>query len=278
MSRTVTSCLAFVVGVFAGGYVACGNGGSGDAGDGGTSDTDAPVGTPGGSVPPPVVPSCAAAGGTAKVSAPEPFVVLKDRYEEGWLGAPAVADLDGDGTKEIVLARESKLVAFRPDGSVLWKVDGGTGRMWSSPVVADFRGDAQLEVVVASRKNVTMFDAKGAVLSGFPVTFEDEIRGVAAADVDGDGKLDIVASVGKSGPTDVVAAWRADGSSVAGFPPVAKGASGCDAKCYFAGCYDQNVALADLDGDGKADVVAPHDNAYASFFKGTGAAFDANAM
>jgi hypothetical protein len=94
--------------------------------------------------------------------------------------------------------------------------------------------------------------------------------------VDGDGKLELVAAPGHGSPTDVMSAWHADGSRVAGFPPNAAGVSGCDANCYLAGCYDQNVALGDLDGDSKEDVVVPHDNAYASFHKGTGEAFDAN--
>ena len=55
---------------------------------------------------------------------------------------------------------------------------------------------------------------------------------------------------------------------------VASGTAGCDpGPCYFAGLYDQNLAIGDLDGDGKHDLVLPHDNAYASFFKGTGAAY-----
>src|SRR5436189_80476 len=121
----------------------------------------------------------------------------------------------------------------------------GSGPIWASPVIADFTGDAKLEVAVASRDKVYLLDAAGNMMPGFPVTWEDEMRSLAAGDVDGDGQLDLVAAPGHSGPTDVMNAWHADGSPVAGFPPNAAGVSGCDigGKCYLAGCYDQNVAL-----------------------------------
>ena len=73
-------------------------------------------------------------------------------------------------------------------------------------------------------------------------------------------------------------AWKADGSVLAGFPPNQAGTSGCqaDKKCYLAGSYDQNVALGDLDGDGKADIAVGMDDAYVSIHQSSGAAFDAN--
>ena len=251
----------------------------------GTSGTDGPTsndasGDPGGPTtdtgePPPA--TCAAAGGSATVSAPELLVILKDRYEEAWLGSAAIADLDGDGTMEIVVPRGEALIAWKPDGSVLWKVPAA-GRIWSSPVVANFVGDARLEVAFTSREQLTLLDAAGNVLPGFPVAWEDELRSLAAGDIDGDGGLDLAAAPAHGGPTDVMNAWRSDGSKVAGFPPNGSGTSGCDDKCYLAGCYDQNMALGDLDGDGKADLVAPHDNAYVSIHKASGEAFDAAAI
>jgi len=216
-------------------------------------------------------------GGTAAVQKPTLLYQLADRYHEGWLASPAVIDLDGDGKNEVVVAREERILCFGSDGALKWMFEV-KGRVWASPVVANFRGDAALEIVVASRGQIYMIDAGGQALSGFPVTWEDEIRSLAAGDVDGDGQLDIVAAPAHSGPTDVMNAWHADGSAVAGFPPNAKGISGCEAdeKCYIAGCYDQNAAVGDLDGDGKQDIVVPHDNAYISIHKGTGEAFDAN--
>ena len=214
------------------------------------------------------------------MSVPAIKMSLAAAGESGWLGSPAVVDLDGDGKPEIVVTRNSDVVVFGADGTQKWTARAGGGRIWASAVIANLTGDAKLEVAVAARERIFVFDAAGAPVQGFPVTFTDEMRSIAAGDLDGDGKADIVAATGRSGPPDVVAAWKGDGTKVAGFPPNASSVSGCTGRaapspCYLAGAYDQNLAIADLDGDGKQDVVVPHDNAYASFHKGTGVAFDA---
>jgi hypothetical protein len=228
----------------------------------------------------PPAPSCESAGGGAAVATPVLVAGLSDGGEEGWLGSPSVVDLDGDGEKEIVAARDSGVVAWAAGGEVLWsnQVDG---RTWASVVVADIDPDSDgLEVAAASRGQIYLWSAAGEEIDGFPATWSDEMRSLATGDVDGDGQLELVAvttsPVESGGQRDIVIAVEASGEAVAGFPPNTAGDSGCDDACYVTGGYDQNVALGDVDGDGISDIFVGQDNAYLSLHDGTGRAFDCN--
>ncbi len=247
------------------------------------SDVVAVDGPPPDRAPPPPA-SCTAAmgGGRAATMMPTLITTLADRWHEAWLGSPAIGDLDRDGRNEIVVARHGRLIVWRPDGTIRWMVDvPGGGRIWASPIVADFTGDANLEVVFAARSSIYMYTAAGTAVAGFPVMWRDEVRSLAAGDVDGDGRLEIVAVTttplaGTGGLRDILQAFRADGTVQRGFPPNTTGASGCTTACYVTGGYDQNIALGPIDADGAWDVFAGQDNAYLSWHRGSGVAFDAN--
>ncbi len=252
----------------AGFVVAIGCGGSG--GDGGPDAPPLPLPSP----------SCepASGGGSATVSAPAQIASLADRWHEGWLASPAIADLDGDGRPEIVAPRDERLLVWHTSGELVWMAETG-GRIWSSPVVVDLvPGRPGLEVAISSRGQIFAFDAGGVALPGFPVTWRDEMRSLAAGDIDGDGALELVAvtndPLDAGNRRDILMAFEASGAPVAGFPPNTGGSAGCDDACYVTGGYDQNLALGDVDGDGVVDIFAPHDNAYASLHAGTGRAFD----
>ncbi len=238
---------------------------------------------PGGGNPLPLpAPSCSSAGGTDVAAEPRLVYTLADRWHEAWLASPGVADLDGDGTTEIVVPRHDQLL--------VWHVAGGAGtihwrqplpgRIWSSPVIADLVASRPgLEVAVAAHDQIAVFDAMGVPTPGFPVTWRRELRSLAAGDIDGDGALELVAvtttPLEASGQRDIVIAVRGDGRIVDGFPPNTGGSAGCDDACYVTGGYDQNVALGDVDGDRRADLFLTQDNAYMSLHAGTGRAFDA---
>jgi hypothetical protein len=245
---------------------ACGSS-TGETGDDGPHPTPAPACT------------AAAGGGSSTVSAPALVYTLADRWQEAWLGSPSVADLDGDGTQEIIVPRHELLLVWHVDGTVAWRATL-PGRIWASPVVADLVPSVPgLEVAVASRDQIAAFDAQGQLLPGFPVTWRDEMRSLAAGDIDGDGQLELVAVTSTplegNNQRDIVIAVEMTGAMVAGFPPNTTGSAGCDDACYVTGGYDQNIALGDVDGDEIADLFVSQDNAYMSLHAGTGRAFDA---
>jgi hypothetical protein len=226
-------------------------------------------------------PTCqvASGGGSKTVAAPVLTLTLFDRWHEAWLGSPAAVDLDGDGKKEILVPRDELLLGWNLKGEVVFKTQVD-GRIWSSPVVADLTAArAGQEIAVAARDKIYAWDSKGQALDGFPVTFRDEMRSLAAGDIDGDGQLELVAvttsPLGANGQNDIIVAVKSDGSLVPGFPPNTSGAAGCDDTCSVTGGYDQNIALGDVNGDGKLDIFATQDNAYLSLHEGTGRAFDA---
>lgn len=255
-----------------------GGGGGNVGGVGGSGGSSASGGSTSVTSLPPA--SCESEGGSEVVRAPELIATLFDRWQEAWLGSPAIADLDGDGTREIIVPRADVLLIWQLDGTLRHKLEGSPGRIWAPPVVADLRPDLPgLEVAVAAREQISAWDANGDPLPGFPFSWRDELRSIAAEDIDGDGKLELVSvTTGKleeNGQTDILIAVNADGSIVAGFPPNTTGNSGCDDACYVHSGYDQNLALGDVNGDGVADILAPQDNAYVSLHDGTGRAFDA---
>ncbi len=250
--------------------------------DAGPGVDSGPILQDGGVIPP--APACdpAPGGGSSTVAEPTVLVTLADRWHEAWLASPAVADLDEDGTPEIVIARAGLLLVWHADGTEVWRADT-EGRTWASPVVGDLvPGIPGLEVALAAREYIYAFDAQGNDLPGFPVTWRDELRTLAAGDIDGDGEPELVAvttsRLEANDRRDIIIAFHMDGSQATGFPPNTTGASGCDDACYVTGGYDQNVALGDVNGDNALDIFATQDNAYMSLHDGAGVAFDSNAI
>lgn len=177
--------------------------------------------------------------------------------QTGWYSGPAVADLTGDGSLEIVWG-SGNVVALNAAGSTVWRVDNGN-RVWAAIAVADFDpASPGLESAVGRNGNLlTLYSAAGGALWTRSPFANGEVRSLAAADIDANGDLEIVVGRASSGGTLQVSVYEHDGSVRAGFPARRDGEPG-----FGAGMYNENLALGDLDGDGQHEIYAPTDTHY----------------
>jgi hypothetical protein len=81
---------------------------------------------------------------------------------------PALADLNGDGSDEVVVASGSNLAAFDSSGAMVWQ-PVGIYRPYTQdvPVVGTLGAAADPMVVIRSARELTAFDRGGRVMRGF---------------------------------------------------------------------------------------------------------------
>ncbi len=135
-------------------------------------------------------------------------------------GSFELADLDGDGTAEIVVSwpARNQVRAVRADGTDLpgWPVKL---QQPGSPIVADIDDDGAPEVIVPSQDGLTALKLDGSIAKGWPVA-SGSVLALAAGDVDRDGRIEIMA-VGRAGATPArVMAFAGSGQSLPGFPVI----------------------------------------------------------
>jgi uncharacterized repeat protein (TIGR01451 family) len=183
--------------------------------------------------------------------------------ETGWYSSPAVADLDGDGSPEVIGAAYSIFILDGETGMLERRIEPAGGRQWPSLVVADLENDGDLEIVTAHGDGyLHVFDHTGDGVWSHQPTPGNELRSLATYDLEEDGDLEII--VASTRKDDQWFVYEHDGSLRSGDWP--QHSPDSDTNGYTAGCFNENVAAGDIDGDGYAEIIGPNDTHYLAAF------------
>ena len=235
--------------------------------------------------------ACKAETSAGPVQTPT-FVRNLKAGETAWFSSPGLVDLDGDGKKEIVAPLYSTFI-FDAQGKQLGKGTATKGRVYAPGVVADLDGDGTTDIVVGGNEGtVAAYEFKAGALSlkaGWPASTCSagqcpEARGMAAADLDGDGKIEVVVTTTNTAATGAqVFVFAADGklfqpkgATVAAWPRYnTLTGAGNDADFngqgnHGYGCYGENVGIGNVDDDPDLEVITTYDNHQINVFNPDG--------
>lgn len=191
---------------------------------------------------------------------------------QNWVaGSAAVVDLDGDQALEILQAGfDGTLHALSAMGVERpgFPIQMGTYST-DTPTVSDLDGDGDLEIICRYQPDaIAVWSHTGQMLPGWPQTAVNAPGGAidvwscaCTADLDGDGDLEIVFG-------DYSGAGRAfhhDGTVVPGWPV------NLNPDGTYTGWVLSSPAAADLDGDGRDEIVIGSDDDRLWVLRGTGA-------
>jgi hypothetical protein len=184
----------------------------------------------------------------------------------------AIGDIDGDGKPDIVIVNHlsSTVSVFRntsssgsiTSGSFAAKVDFATGESPFDVAIGDIDGDGKPDLVVSNwfSNSVSVLrntSTPGSITSGsfaakVDFTTGSSPYGIAIGDIDGDGKPDLVVSNNNSDAVSIFRNTSSSGSITSG---------SFAAKVDFAtGVYPIGIAISDIDGDGKPDLIVTNWN------------------
>ncbi len=187
---------------------------------------------------------------------------IGDRAPEGTVLA---ADVNGDGTVELVTTRGGRVDVFGLDGRLGWSTPPlGVDRIGG---LFDFDGDGRREVLAQSARGVQIVDATtGRLRWASPEGRYERVGAVLVGDVDGDRLPDLFVAetscgASRRGPAHVY-------GFAGGFDGERQRAEIGAPRSYWCGLWH---TLADLDGDGLPEVVVPDRDQFRAFDPRTGA-------
>ncbi|MDD5136592.1 MAG: fibronectin type III domain-containing protein, partial [Candidatus Omnitrophica bacterium] len=176
---------------------------------------------------------------------------------EASFSSPAIGDIDGDGLPEVIIGLNGTVYVFNNEGVPLhgWPVTL-PGAMIGGPCeIGDVDGDGRAEIVVCGvtddgMGNIYIIENEGSIAAGLQENMDDcwfQSSSPALADLDGDGRLDIIAASFHS-----LYAWYDDGTPFEGFPKKLVDLEGYDSM-ILGGVLTPVVG--DINGDGSPEIV-----------------------
>lgn len=129
-------------------------------------------------------------------------------------GAPKIADIDGDGVDDFVIAQaDGKVIVCDKNGKLKegWPYELKDYGIYSAPSIIDIDGDGTPEIVYTANNGsysdekagcIIVLNKNGAVMEGYPKYIGKTVAPLTFADLDGDGVMEIIAAggIGYTGP------------------------------------------------------------------------------